>query len=377
MPRFAHLTTLLLAALLLATACTDADTPENPTLRIIAAKHLWQTTACEPVPLYVVDWPAGKTRVGPTDRYITLALSPSGDRIAAAHADWPHCEDHENFEDSERTTSLALIDPVTFEVTELATREHSMDYLHWSLDGQYLAFASSYGLTVFDVEARVEIRTVELSSISFQNRQRIVGPPDGAFAFIFPQGRYWVGVPRAPAAELVFWQADCATPSSLSIERVKVTGPEQATIYYMCIDDSAPQHYRWEATIDLADGTLSPGIASPDQELWEQQFWDQIEQIEQDHPGARIWGIFGTDHTQQLRFLSVDHSPGGADVEASLRPPREGYPPDTESAIAIRMPDTTLIYVDIPLALGSISYPPNRGPIGPTGPLHDVAILPN
>lgn len=373
MPRLT-LVMLAVTALLLVTACTGDATPEEPTLRIVVAKHFRQTSNCEPVPLYVVDWPSGETRVGPTERYIALTLSPSGDRIAAARADWPHCEDHESFEDSERTTSLILIDPVTLEVTELLKGERPIHYLHWSLDGRYLALAALNQFTVFDVEARAEVRTVQIEGISFQNRQRIVGPPDGAFFFILPQGRDWVGVPRDPAEQIVLWRVDCAETRKLSIERVKVTGHEQVTVYYMCSDDLTPPPYHREATINLSDGSLAGSITSPDQGAWEQQLSDTVSQIEGDYPGAQIWGSFGTDHTQQLRIFSVDYSPSGADVEASLMSPREGYPPDTESAIAIRMPDGELIYVDIPLALGVPSNPDDRGPIGP---IPDVAILPD
>lgn len=352
-------------ALGLAAACSDGE----QRLRIVAAAHPWQAQDCDEVPLQITEWPSRETRFGPSDRYITLELSPSGDSVAASRWNWNHCLDHEEVPDSERTYSLLSIDVTTLEVTELLVGDFPMEMIQWSADGRHVAFTTIERLTIFDVDRGVVLREIDLDSRrGWQNRGLFIGPDGSNYLFVYASGRSFVGIPRDPGAEPATWTPECSRPGTLFALRVKATGSGEVTAYYLCGDDDDPPPYHWEAMIDLETAELSPGQSSAEVQEWLSAPGVISDQVREDHPGAAVWLGTATDHRQELTFVAATYSASGEDVGGFVRE-NGAYPTDAEFAVVIRTSDSDFIYAPVQLDLGTAAA------LDPVGPLHDVVIL--
>jgi len=346
--------------LLTAAACSAGD----QRLRIVAAAG--QTSGCAPAAVQITEWPAGEVHIGPSDRYIALVFSPSGNRIAASRWDQDRCG---NQDDDPHTTSLVSIDVRTLEVTELlAEADFVTDMLQWSADGRYLAFITIDGLVIFDVEARARVRALPLNgSGSWQHRGIFVAPERGDFLFVYAYQRSFFGIPRDHDKAVVSWTPECSAPESLFAEYV-TANRDEVTAYYLCGNDDTPPPHRWKALIPLNDGMLPPGEAAPGPPGWLIGNDEISQQVRTAHPGALLSTGVGTDYSLELAFLSTTYSPSGENVRVAVRQ-QEAYPADAESAVVILMPDDELLYVPVEVDYGS-----GRG-IEPTTPLHDVIIL--
>jgi dipeptidyl aminopeptidase/acylaminoacyl peptidase len=319
--------------------------------------------------LQIIEWPSGETRVGPPGRYLALELSPTGDRVAASHPNWNHCLDSDDVPAEEQTFSLISVDVETFEVTELLVDDLPMTNIQWSADGRHIAFTNNDGLVIFDVEARARVQEIPLGDQAGWNNRALFAAPDGGeYRFVYVHGRSFYGVPRDESAKVTTWTPECDTRGTLFAQRVKTTRAGEVTAYYLCGNETVGPPYSWQATIDLEDGTLAPGVEAPALDVSLGALWDIERQIRSDHPGAAMWGYVGTDYRQELFFLSTTYSPSARDVQESVRA-GDGYPPDAESAVVILTPEDELIYVPIEIELRS----EHRSEA--YGPLHDVIIL--
>mgnify|MGYP002635477191 CR=1 FL=1 len=365
MPRVALAATLALAALLLATACTDGDTPEDPDL-LVAAAASFQQVACEPVPLQLINTRTGETRLGPTERYVTIAVSPTGDRVAAARLDWNLCGPDDPTQPE--TLTLFLVDVATLEVAELLTSVRVITSLHWSPAGEYLALVGIQDVVLYEVATKHELAVGPRENTTVQHRSQLGWPDAGPYLFLYSTLDRLIGLSPDPALQPPEWTFDCPDDNTGYISRVHPPTSKHVAIDFHCDNIDKQPASRFQTTLDLSDGTQSTPSQSDAYEQWLNESFEFRDRAREQYPGAVTATYDGTDATGQLRIRAILYLPDGGDL-LSLTGSETGYPTNIKTQIAIDFPSGGTIHIPL-----DITYTdPDFG--GGYAPLHDVAIL--
>lgn len=366
MPRLPLVATLTLATLLLATACTG-DTPKNPDL-LIAAAASFQQVACEPVPLQLINTRTGETRLGPTQRYVTLAVSPTGDRVAAVRLDWNLCGP--DGPTQPETFTLFLVDVATLEAAPLLTSERTIAYLHWSPDGRYLALVGIRDIVLYDLDARREVAIGPRENILTQRRSQIAWLDAGPYVFLYSTIDQLIGLSPDPASQPAEWTFDCPDDDAGYISRVHPPTSELVSIDFHCDNTDKQPAFRFQTTLDLSTGTQTIPSASDAYMEWLNESLGLQDRAREQHPGALATNYYGTDATGQLRVLAILYLTDGTNP-LMLTGSETGYPTNIKTQISIGLPGGDTIHIPV-----DVTYTdPDFG--APYAPLHDAAILPN
>lgn len=353
---------VLLAFALLA-ACED---PRRTDMIAVIAESFGQTD-CAPVPLQIVDVGSETIRLGPADRWVSIALSPSGDRVAAVRMDFDVCGPEVPVE--EQTFTLVTVDVETLDVTEHRTAEREfVSHIHWSPDQRYLALAGVHGLLVFDLQTgELAGRARDASSVS--SRFEMLWPDGGEHLLLVVDGPAVRGIRRSGEDETVRWGVDCDRDGPRNAIRLRPAVGNRVIVDHYCTDSRFAETRIWKTTLDLSDESAGQREASPEAQAWLNEtvgwYGAADEPFER---GEVVGGVqrYQGDASRRLVFTTVVFSPSGADIR-ELQRADEPALSDIETRSAIRDVDGSTLYVPVYLRYAM----PTPG----AGPLLDVAVV--
>lgn len=331
----------------------------------VVAESFWQTD-CEPVPLQLVDVRSETIRVGPTDRWVSVAVSPSGDQVAAVRMDYDLCGP--DGPEVDRTFTLVTVDVDALDVTEQWTGPGIIGHIHWSPDGRHLLLNAGHDLLLVDLDSGA-VRREEAGGNSGGERFTLLWPESGRYILLFVRDLAVVGFPRDPAAVAGRWEPDCDRSDGRNPVRLRSGATNQVIVDHHCTD-SRTTTLIWKTVIDLSAESTGQRAPSPEGERWlnETVVWYGAadEPFGGGMSGSSVFSLSG-DTSRRLLFTTVLTSPSGADLHELRRLHEPPPSSDVETTIVIRDLDGSSIHLPV-----SLRY---SAPTGGGGPLLDVAIL--
>lgn len=322
---------------------------------------------CAPVPLQLVDVRSGTIRLGPSDRWVSVAVSPSGNEVAAVRMDYNLCGP--DGPEADETFTLVTIDVETLEVTEHRTGPEIVGHIHWSPDERHLLLNTGPELLLLDLESEAVVRREEAGGNSGGQRFTLIWPETGRYILLFVRDLAVVGFPHDTAAVAGRWEPDCDRGGASNPVRLRSGATDHIVVDHYCTD-SRTTTLIWKTVIDLSADAAAPRAPSPEGERWlnETVAWYGAadEPFSGGISGSSVFSLSG-DTSRRLLFTTVLTSPSGADLHELRRLHEPPSSSDVETTIVIR--DLDGISLRVPVAL---RYP---SPTGGSGPLLDVAIL--
>lgn len=351
---------LLLTASTVVAACSD---PREPDMLVVAVERFGQAQ-CAPVPLQLIDARSESVRLGPADRYVSIAVSSSGRQIAAGRMDFDLCGPRG--QDEEQTFTLVTVDTETLAVTEHRTTVEAPTLIHWSPDERHVALVEPAAVVIYDVVERSELARGPRASASIASRTTTYWPSRNEFVLLYFADNELIGIPRDGGTEVRRWSFDCdGAPTGFPRSIVEADGHPE--VLYSCAPTiQAPGGYV-AAVLDLDTGEL--GDARPVRSQLEDEVSRTSEMtsaLRADFRGGRIgWTYYG-DSVGRTLVYTTTYSRSGIDLVKALS---DGMakPGDLETVIAIRDLDGSLLYLPIDVRYDDEDFL--------MGPLIDVAIL--